>query len=234
VRGARLRGAAPSDGLRVVALHALECMRDGRAVGRSGGGRGHLGGPLARGNSRGATWAGSLARGHSRGPPGRATRARRCTRSHHDRTGCVGDVRDRTPARQTTTARHRTGRSSTRAASSVVLQLCLRLFFNSWTGSTLERGSGSRLRVRQAAGERRVGMRQPASGAMDRFAVSPCWRAWAAKKAARRVETIRASLHGHPSTRHPRRPRAPSEWKSCWLNMGAISDLRAMSPDRPG
>ena len=64
------------------------------------------------------------------------------------------------------------------------------------------------LRNRQAAGARNIGIRQSASGATERFAVSPWSRAQAAKNAARRWETIRASLHGQPSTRHPRRPRS--------------------------
>ena len=42
------------------------------------------------------------------------------------------------------------------------------------------------------------------SGSMERSAVSPWSFAHAAKKATRRCETIRASLHGHPSTRHAR------------------------------
>ena len=39
------------------------------------------------------------------------------------------------------------------------------------------------------------------SGAMTRSAVWPVWRATAAKKAARRFDTIRASLHVQPATR---------------------------------
>lgn len=49
-----------------------------------------------------------------------------------------------------------------------------------------------------------TGRRQAGSGAINRSAVSPCRSARAAKKAARRCETIRGSLQGHPATRHPR------------------------------
>jgi len=97
--------------------------------------------------------------------------------------------------------------------SSVVLQL-------SRAGSSLRRLDGRSLRrAAQAAVDVIVGIRQPVSGTTLRLAVSPCSRAHAAKKAARRWETIRASLHGHPSTRQPRRPRSVTPWLTSWLSM---------------
>jgi len=83
------------------------------------------------------------------------------------------------------------------------------------------------------AGDSAVGVvnsnRHVGSGMIVRSAVSPRLAAHAAKNAARRWDTILASLQGHPATRQARRPgRSVASWRSIWMS---ISRLRfAASP----
>jgi hypothetical protein len=90
----------------------------------------------------------------------------------------------------------------------------IRLFF-SWSGRPWDED--------QAADEKEKF--QAGSGLMIRLAVSPWSFAQAEKKAARRCDTIRASLQVHPSTRHARRAGlAVAVWRStCWLSITLFS-----------
>jgi hypothetical protein len=67
--------------------------------------------------------------------------------------------------------------------------------------------------VRQIAAS---GMAHDGSGSIRRSAVSPCRLASAAKNAARRCETMRASFHGHPATRQAGRGRMAGR-SSTWV-----------------
>src|SRR5258705_1204976 len=73
--------------------------------------------------------------------------------------------------------------------------------------------------------------RQSGSGATTRSAVSPWLVAQDAKNAARRCETIRASLQGHPATRQARRPgRSVAGWRSsCWMSITLLTPFPGRS-----
>ena len=99
----------------------------------------------------------------------------------------------------------------------------IRLFFS------CSRSPGEEAQAAGADEKRRL---QAGSALMIRFAVSPWSLAQAEKKAARRCDTIRASLQVHPSTRHARRAGlAVAGWRStCWLSITLFS-VRCPWPD---